>query len=140
MRRALDGLLNLLPAPDDLNSRLRLVLSVDECQMLTSIKVTNDAGNRTMLDFLAYAIDECRNRGLVGVIPSKSSILTYVPIPKKVPPSAQIIELDFQVRTAPFVRLTFDRWQNDEPSIYESVTTLFDACKIGFLARFGRPL
>ena len=137
MCHALDGLISVLPPPDDPNSRLKLILSLDECQMLTSIKVTSD---QTMLDFLAYAIDKCQNRGLVGLILSKSSILTHVPGGKKVPSSTREVVLRFSIHGVPFVELTFDSWQNDEPSIRESVTTLSDACKIGFLARFGRPL
>ena len=142
MWAALRGLFSLLPAQDDLKSKLKLVISVDECQVLTSIRVSKNTNkNRPMLDYLAYVIGECQRWGIVGVILSKSSILTYVPVVKELPSSAREVERLFLASYAvPFSYLAFDSWQNDEPILRESVTSLFDACKIGFLARFGRPL
>ena len=142
MKTALEGLVTLLTCKSKFKSKLelKLILYVDECQKLTTIKLANGEKNRTMLDFLAYAVDQCRDYRLVGVFLSTNTILSHVSFPSNVVPSAREVNHGSNVRPAPFVQLSFDCWKNSEPIIHESKMSMFQVCTIRFLARFGRPL
>ena len=117
-----------------------IIVAIDECHEL--MKYVPSGTDRSLLEFVAFAIYQCNSASVLGVLLSTNKLFSQVGFPQYVAPSSrelQQLPTGGNIRSPPWVALDFDGWTG-APIIEENTKTLLEVCTIAFLARFGRHL